>query len=392
MEACTAKLRTVLQEELSPRALLLSAAQLIKEKNIDKAVLLLESYLSNVTGNQVDAEIPLALAQINLRRISANHLGTGSPQPKNALNVAQMLENILPQHLIHSPGVLSTRIALYLLASSGENAVQTRPDSMKQIVNCIESTLHYYEELGEQNEIYSHLLDNCAGFLLQQGEAKLAAEILEKQLARLESNVSQEKQNSLIKQVLVARLVRAYAQFDRPKAEQTCKSLQAKESLSEADVDTLETTFLYGAKSLKRLGKPSEPTDISDKGKSKRNQIKKNISNTPSSDPGVQQVTSRSKRKKKKIRLPKNYQPGVMPDPNRWLPRRERTHYRGKRRDKRFAPTRGPQGQITGESEWDAAIRSPKVKVHEDGSAGSTPKQMSNTAKQQQKKGRKKGR
>lgn len=42
MEACTAKLRTVLQEELSPRALLLSAAQLIKEKNIDKAVLLLE--------------------------------------------------------------------------------------------------------------------------------------------------------------------------------------------------------------------------------------------------------------------------------------------------------------------------------------------------------------
>ncbi|CAH8446727.1 unnamed protein product [Schistosoma bovis] len=392
MEACTAKLRTVLQEELSPRALLLSAAQLIKEKNIDKAVLLLESYLSNVTGNQVDAEIPLALAQINLRRISANHLGTGSPQPKNALNVAQMLENILPQHLIHSPGVLSTRIALYLIASSGENAVQTRPDSMKQIVNCIESTLHYYEELGEQNETYSHLLDNCAGFLLQQGEAKLAAEILEKQLARLESNVSQEKQNSLIKQVLVARLVRAYAQFDRPKAEQTCKSLQAKESLSEADVDTLETTFLYGAKSLKRLGKPSEPTDISDKGKSKRNQIKKNISNTPSSDPGVQQVTSRSKRKKKKIRLPKNYQPGVMPDPNRWLPRRERTHYRGKRRDKRFAPTRGPQGQITGESEWDAAIRSPKVKVHEDGSAGSTPKQMSNTTKQQQKKGRKKGR
>lgn len=106
--------------------------------------------MSNVTGNQVDAEIPLALAQINLRRISANHLGTGSPQPKNALNVAQMLENILPQHLIHSPGVLSTRIALYLIASSGENAVQTRPDSMKQIVNCIESTLHYYEELGEQ--------------------------------------------------------------------------------------------------------------------------------------------------------------------------------------------------------------------------------------------------
>ncbi|CAH8460088.1 unnamed protein product [Schistosoma turkestanicum] len=393
MEGCTAKLKTVLQEELNPRALLLSATQLVKEKSVDKAITLLENYLSKIPVNQIDADIPLALAQLNLRQTSRSHLGHGIPQSKNALNVAEMLGNALPEHLIHSPGVLSTRIALYLLASSGENAVQTHSDSMKKIVNCIESTLHYYEELGGQDEIYSHLLDHCAAFLLQQGEAKLAAELLEKQLARLESNISQEKQNTLIKQVLVARLVRAYAQFDRPKAEKTCKSLQAKETLSEADVDTLETTFLYGAKSLKRLGKPNELANTSDKGKSKRSQVKKGISDTPSSEnPGAQQIASRSKRKKKKVRLPKNYQPGVMPDPDRWLPRRERTHYRGKRRDKRFAPTRGPQGQITGGNEWDAAVRSPKVTVHEDGSAGSTPKQISNTAKQQQKKGRKKGR
>ncbi|CAH8462369.1 unnamed protein product [Heterobilharzia americana] len=403
MEACTSKLRAVLQEELNPRALLLSVTQLVREKNLDKAISLLEDYRSRVAGtgedsdSQVNAEILLALAQLNLRRISASHLGHGVPQPVNALNVAKMLPDLLPKNLLHCPGILSTRIALYLLASSGENAVQTRVDSMKQIVSCIESALHYYEELGGQNEIYSHLLDYCGTFLLQQGEAKLAAEIFEKQLAQLESDAkkkSHNKQSSLTKQGLLARLVRAYAQFDRPKAEQACKSLQPKGSLSEADVDTLETTFLYGAKSLKRLGRASEQVDTSEKTKSKQNLAKKVNSDIPTSEnPPVDQITKRAKRKKRKVRLPKNYQPGVLPDPDRWLPRRERAHYRGKRRDKRFGPTRGPQGQITGGSEWDATARSPKVSSRDDASAGSTPKQVSGAAKQQQqKKGRKKGR
>ncbi|CAH8827948.1 unnamed protein product [Trichobilharzia szidati] len=404
MEACTSRLRALLQEESNPRALLLSVAQLVKEKNIDKAISLLEDYLSKVSGSstakdsEMNVEVLLALAQLNLRKMSSSHLAHGIPHPMNALNVAKLLQDLLPEHLLHCPGVLSTRIALYLLACAGDNAVQTRADSMKQIVSCIESALHFYEESEDRGEVYSHLLDYCGTFLLQQGEAKLAAELLEKQLAQLElgtKNKSTDKQSSLLKQVLVARLVRAYAQFDRPKAEQACKSLQPKESLSEADVDTLETAFLYGAKSFKRLGKTNEQTDASDKPKSKQNQARKDASGIPSPENApVEQVKKRSKRKKRKIRLPKNYQPGVLPDPDRWLPRRERTHYRGKRRDKRYAPTRGPQGQVTGGNEWDAAARSPKVvQPREDTSAGSTPKQLSGAARQQQqKKGRKKGR
>ena len=34
-------------------------------------------------------------------------------------------------------------------------------------------------------------------------------------------------------------------------------------------------------------------------------------------------------------KLPKNYDPDVIPDPERWLPRRERSYYRGKRKDKK---------------------------------------------------------
>jgi signal recognition particle subunit SRP72 len=36
----------------------------------------------------------------------------------------------------------------------------------------------------------------------------------------------------------------------------------------------------------------------------------------------------KKKKKKKKKRLPKNYDPNVPPDPERWLPKRERSTYR----------------------------------------------------------------
>lgn len=58
-------------------------------------------------------------------------------------------------------------------------------------------------------------------------------------------------------------------------------------------------------------------------------------------------VKRHHKKKKRRVRLPKNYEPGVPPDPERWLPRRERTGYRGKRRDKRDKLQRGPQGVTT---------------------------------------------
>merc|ERR1712130_870615 len=63
--------------------------------------------------------------------------------------------------------------------------------------------------------------------------------------------------------------------------------------------------------------------------------------------------------KKRKKRLPKNYNPNVDPDPERWLPRRERTGlkympggYRRPRKDKRKAEKfTGAQGGDQGKSD-----------------------------------------
>lgn len=54
---------------------------------------------------------------------------------------------------------------------------------------------------------------------------------------------------------------------------------------------------------------------------------------------------------KRKIRLPKNYDPKIPPDPERWLPRYERTGYR-KRRDRRAKDVvKGSQGIMSGQSD-----------------------------------------
>ena len=55
------------------------------------------------------------------------------------------------------------------------------------------------------------------------------------------------------------------------------------------------------------------------------------------------------KRRKRKGKLPKNFDPKVDPDPERWLPRKDRSTYKGRRRDKRKEAAgigKGTQGGV----------------------------------------------
>ena len=49
--------------------------------------------------------------------------------------------------------------------------------------------------------------------------------------------------------------------------------------------------------------------------------------------------------------IPANADPTVTPDPERWLPQRERSYYKGKRKTKKGAIGKGTQGATTGSSE-----------------------------------------
>merc|ERR1712137_616503 len=55
------------------------------------------------------------------------------------------------------------------------------------------------------------------------------------------------------------------------------------------------------------------------------------------------------KRRKRKIRYPKNFDPenpGPPPDPERWLPKRERAEFKKRMRKRDKALARGPQGSM----------------------------------------------
>lgn len=48
-------------------------------------------------------------------------------------------------------------------------------------------------------------------------------------------------------------------------------------------------------------------------------------------------------------KLPKNYDPTANPDPERWLPMRERTYYRGRKKGKKKEQVgKGTQGATSG--------------------------------------------
>merc|ERR1739848_170451 len=56
-------------------------------------------------------------------------------------------------------------------------------------------------------------------------------------------------------------------------------------------------------------------------------------------------MEKKRQRKKKRGKLPKGIEtPGGDVDPERWLPRKERSYYRGKRKDKRKEIGKGTQG------------------------------------------------
>ncbi|GAA55630.1 signal recognition particle subunit SRP72 [Clonorchis sinensis] len=395
-DACHVKAKAVLQmNPHSARGVLLSVSQLLKERQYDRAASMLEvCSIFSSTGHDStdDLSVLFSLAQLRLRRGTGGQICSGVPRAENIVAVDEFLVRSLPDTVLYAPGVVATRMALYLLACTGDGAVIDRPKAMGLIKDIVQKSLTWYETTNSKDPAYAQLLDKCANFLLQHGQAECAARLCEQQIARLDRAYDpRDEQQVSYRQTLVARLVRAYAQFDRPRAEAACKSLRFKEELSEAEVDSLETSFLYGAKAVRRQGRTGEqqPSEGKPPSKAKSTPVTPGLS---SGDASVDIQAKRTRRKKKRpIRLPKNYQPGVMPDPERWLPRRERAHYRGKRRDKRYQPTRGPQGQISGGGEWDASARSPKVSSTTSPrpaeAPGSTPKQGNSAARQQQRKG-----
>lgn len=233
---------------------------------------------------------------------------------------AEMLAR-LPEEWKFRTGVLSTLVTLQLALENREAAAQV-----------LKSAVVWSKKKGsvQGDADMATVFRKTAEFHLNSGEPGVAAQSLEELLQIETDNMT-----------TLAQLVLAYAKFDLDKALAASKRLPLFEHGS-VDVDALEKSGAMGAKHKnKQTPKPGS---------------------VPSPKTDHDGDVIKKKKKKRKLRLPKGatFNPNADPDPERWLPRHERTGlrynmpggYRKPRKDKRKAEKfTGAQGVDSGKAE-----------------------------------------
>jgi len=299
--------------------------------------------------------------------------GTGAPPPVTTLTAAQILLTAgevgsaiselekLPPSWLYRTGVLSTMVTLLLAKEDRKGAANL----LKEAV-----------EWNKTNKALSKagmavVWRKTAEFHLKSGEAEVAAASLE-ELQKLQPSLT-----------TLAQLVTAYAKFNLEKALEVSKKLPPF-SAESVDVTSLESGNWGGARLGKKTPKAGEKTP-------------------KAGDTGDGLLVQKKRKSKKKKRLPKNYNPNAEPDPERWLPKKERTGlkympgYRKPRKDKRKGEKfTGAQGTTPGQEQtYDYSGKLEKSKEAAAKQASPEPSQPTpgprSTANRPQNKPKKKG-
>nr|GME04062.1 signal recognition particle subunit SRP72-like [Ipomoea batatas] len=198
------------------------------------------------------------------------------------------------------------------------------------------------------------IMQEAAAFKLRHGRKEEAARLYEK-LVKSHGSI----------EALVG-LIQTTAQSDVEKAEAYEKQLKPLPGLKAVDIDSLEKTS--GAK-----GVGSGPTlSVAEAYETKSKEKPK-------------------KKRKRKPRYPKGFDPanpGPPPDPERWLPKRERSSYRPKRKDKRAAQIRGSQGAVAKEASSSSTSK-PNPTANPKGASQNSNADQPKTSKSSKKKSRK---
>lgn len=205
----------------------------------------------------------------------------------------------------HMPATVATLVSLRERAGDIDGAAAVLDSAIKWWSNA----------MTEDNKL-SVIMREAASFRLRHGHEEDAARLYE-ELVKSHGDI----------EALVG-LVTTVAHVDVNKAEAYEKQLKPLPGLKGVDVDSLERTS--GAQHVEGASHVGV-TEAYEEGKTK---------------------TKAKKKRKRKPRYPKGFDPanpGPPPDPERWLPKRERSSYRPRRKDKRAAQVRGSQGAVVRE-------------------------------------------
>ncbi|XP_015058437.1 signal recognition particle subunit SRP72 [Solanum pennellii] len=179
-----------------------------------------------------------------------------------------------------------------------------------------DSAIKWWSNAMTEDNKLNTIMQEAAAFKLRYGRKDEAARLYE-QLVKSHGSI----------EALVG-LIQTAAHGDIEKAEAYEKQLKPLPGLKALDVDSLEKTS--GAKHAEKGTNAGATETYEAKSKDKA-----------------------KKKRKRKPKYPKGFDPanpGPLPDPERWLPKRERSSYRPKRKDKRAAQVRGSQGAVAKEA------------------------------------------
>ncbi|XP_039266690.2 signal recognition particle subunit SRP72-like [Styela clava] len=304
---------------------LIQAAQFCREKNFDKAIAFLFDFIENHSDPDVHSidltNVKLTLVQLLL----------GQNQTDRACEILEEMESIC-----YRPGVISLLVALY----------DRQKGSESKVIKILNQAINWHQKKKSSNKIVSKLMWECAQYKLKRHRPKEAAETLEKMRKIDPNNVK-----------VLAQLIFAYSQFNPSKAHHLSEDLPSLEEMSlSVDVDHLEKNAigLLAPRYVKRQAKQQQKLQQTktgknmasgdEGGKKKKSKAKETVSEVKT-DEVVN--AEKKKRKRKKKRLPQNYDPAIEPDPERWIPLRERSYYKGRRKDRKKGVGTGTQGSST---------------------------------------------
>ncbi|KAJ7392451.1 Signal recognition particle core component [Desmophyllum pertusum] len=267
---------------------LMKASLLHREKHSDKAVETLKNYADSHDSTAMNVKLTLVqlyLAQGNIR------------------SACTTLRSI--KDLAYKPGVVSGLVTLYSHLGDVSAAVEVLDDAVEHAQK--------NKELMRQTEVLSLMRENVA-YKLEHGRAKEAVDMLEKLHKEDPRDVK-----------TLAQLIKAYSRLNPKKAEHYSEKLTPLDTASNTPVNVDELEMSHSAMGS-RYGRARVKQDT------EMEKLTKDI------------IVKRRQRKRKKGKLPKNYNSEVDPDPERWIPKRERTYYKGKRQKKGASVGKGTQG------------------------------------------------
>ncbi|KAK9117452.1 hypothetical protein Sjap_016399 [Stephania japonica] len=308
---------------------LLESAVLVKENKAGKAEEILLQFANRFP--EASKVVFLARAQV---AAAAGHLQVAADSLAKVPDIQ------------HMPATVATLVSLKERAGDIDGATAVLNDAIK-----------WWSSSMSENNSLDLIMHEAASFMLRHGREEAAANLYEN---LVKSHGSAEA---------LAGLVSTAAHVNIDKAETHEKNLEPLSGLKGIDIESLEKTSgadVEGGGNLQNI-RPY----VEGKGKAKT-----------------------KKKRKRKPRYPKGFdpaKPGPPPDPERWLPKRDRSSYRPKRKDKRAAQVRGAQGAVARERHENNGVSSGSTSRSQQAAASAKPEQPSkaSTSKPSKKKSRK---